>query len=49
MLSFDEFDNTIEAQWCWDATTGEECLIDIKTNKVIVRRIKGQIVEPRSK
>lgn len=30
-------DSFFEAQWCWDSETGDRCLIDRRTNKVITR------------
>lgn len=31
-------DSTLDAQWCVDSETGEEYLIDRKTNQIIARR-----------
>lgn len=31
-------EDTLEGQWCYDSNTGEEVLIDTKTNKEIMRR-----------
>lgn len=37
-------DKTLDAVWCWDSENGEEVLINRKTNKIIARRINGQII-----
>lgn len=36
----------IQALWCIDSETGDECLVDIDEHKIIARRIKGKIVDP---
>lgn len=33
-----KFDERIEAVWCVDSETGEWCLIDRLTNKVLIRQ-----------
>lgn len=39
----------IRAIWCKDSETSEECLIDLDTNEVILRRLKGVILPPEPK
>lgn len=36
----------ITAMWCIDSETSEELLLDLKTSKVIAKRVNGQIVDP---
>ena len=36
----------IQAMWCRDSETGNECLVDVAENKVIARRVNGRIVDP---
>lgn len=36
----------IRAQWCKDSETSEEVLIDLDTNEIILRRLKGVILPP---
>ena len=36
----------IQALWCRHSETGEELLVDMKTSKVIAKRIDGKIVDP---
>lgn len=31
-------DTTLVAQWCWDSETGEEVLINCRTNQIIMTR-----------
>lgn len=33
-----KFEDTIEAQWCWDSETGKQVLIAIKTGEVLAVR-----------
>lgn len=39
----------IEAIWCIDSETSEECLINLRTKEIIAKRIDGKIVDPSVK
>lgn len=39
-------DNTLNAAWYIDNETGREVLVDLKTKKIIARKVDGNIVEP---
>lgn len=39
----------LRAQWCVDSETGEQCLIDLDKNEVILRKVHGVIVPPEPK
>jgi len=36
----------IEAMWCVDSETGQEMLINLRTNEVIAHRVQGRIIDP---
>ena len=39
----------IEAIWCVDSETSEECLINLRTKEIIAKRVGGKIVDPGQK
>lgn len=39
-------DSTLNAAWYIDSETGQEVLVDLKTKKIIARKVDGKIVEP---
>lgn len=39
----------LSAMWCKDSETGEEILLDLKTSKVIAKRVDGKIIDPGEK
>jgi len=41
-------DSTLDAAWYIDSETGDEVLIDRKGNKILARRVKGVIQEPKN-
>lgn len=36
----------IEAIWCVDSETSEECLVNLRTNEIIAKRVDGKIIDP---
>ncbi len=36
----------IRAVWCVDSETGEECLVDLDKNEVLLRKVYGVILPP---
>ncbi len=39
-------DDIIRALWCVNSENGEEVLINLDTNEILLRRVGGQILPP---
>lgn len=43
---YDQRHGIIQAIWCIDSETSEECLVDLYTKQIIAKRVNGKIVDP---